>query len=162
MVEQVDIFIVMLRQLDVLESVVKGAPPLSPGSRTKLRETGARFGQIVEVYAERGSEVIVGDKFSNIGAGATIVNRSTLNNSFNTVKESYGPDMAQALQQLAELVEKSGNMDAADNFNALTEELQRPQPKKSLLKSFWSGIVEAIPNVVQLVDLTAKITSLFA
>jgi len=102
-----------------------------------------------------------GDSFSNIGAGATIINRSTLANSLNVAKATAGEDVAEALAKVAELIELSSNNEAADNFAALSEELTKPQPKKSLMKTFWNGIREALPNVKELVELGDTIGKLF-
>jgi hypothetical protein len=101
----------------------------------------------------------VGDIFKDIGAGATVINRSTLTNSMNSVTDEYGREVADALQQIAELVEQSGNADAVENFNALTEELQRPNPRKSLIRSFWDGMLQAVPI---LADAGAKIAPLLS
>ena len=58
-----------------------------------------------------------GDSFSNIGAGATIINRSNLTNSLNAARQNAGEDTANASQSVSEIVEKSGNADAADSLN---------------------------------------------
>ena len=102
----------------------------------------------------------MGDVFRDIGAGATIINRATLTNSMNTVTDRYGRDVADALQAIAELVAQSGNADAAENFNAMTEELQRPDPRKSLVRSFWDGLQKALPAVSQLADISSKLAPL--
>ena len=104
----------------------------------------------------------MGDIFRNIGTGATIINRSTLNNSMNTVAGQYGDEVAEALRRIAELVQQSGDTAAAENFNAMTEELQRAEPRKSLLRSFWNGTQQALPVLTQMVDISAKIAVLIS
>ena len=103
-----------------------------------------------------------GDTFKDIGPGATIINRSKLQNAMNTVAGTGNPDVAEALKEVAEAINSSGNSAAAENFDAFTEELQRSQPRKSLLKSLWNGVVEALPTIVNLAAATAKIVALFA
>jgi hypothetical protein len=63
-----------------------------------------------------------GDVFENI-TGSTIVNKSIVEASFNKVKEEFGPDIANALKVIAEEIEKSGNKEAAENFDSFNEEL---------------------------------------
>ena len=105
-------------------------------------------------------EINVGDVFSNV-SGSTIVNRSTLEDSFNSVTPTHGQDMAEALRDVAQLVEDAHDPNIADLFNAFTEELRRPQPRKSTLKTLWDGLMEALPSLVQAADLAAKVASLF-
>jgi hypothetical protein len=103
---------------------------------------------------------IMGDVFKNIGTGATIINRSNLINAMNNTNSGADPNLADALKQLADLIEKSGNSDAADNFNAFTEELQKPSPRKSLLKSFWDGMLAALPTIAELTTAAGTIALL--
>lgn len=103
----------------------------------------------------------MGDKFEHIGAGATIINRSTLHNSFNAVKNLAGDEVADALIRAAEIINRSNNEEAVENFNAMNEELERERPRKHLLKSFWNGIVTALP-VAELTVLGLEISKLFS
>jgi len=105
---------------------------------------------------------VAGDSFSNIGAGATIVNRSTLTNAMNVVSQRTDEGTAAALKELADFIQQSGNTAAAENFDAFNDELQRPEPRKSLLRSFWNGIAEALPSIASVAGATAKIVALFA
>jgi len=109
----------------------------------------------------RAVQVNVGDVFSNV-SGSTIVNRSTLEDSFNSVALTHGQDTAKALRDVAQLVEDAHDPNVADLFNAFTEELQRPQPRKSTLKTLWDGLTKALPSLVQAADLAAKVASLFS
>lgn len=106
-------------------------------------------------------EITMGDRFENIGAGAVIVNRSTLDNALNAVSSGAGSEATQALREIARFVEESGNEDAAENLNGITEELQRTEPRKARLRAFWQGLTTALPDVAQVGDSVAKITSLF-
>jgi len=106
-------------------------------------------------------EMTMGDRFERIGAGATIVNRSMLFNSVNKARQAAGDDAARALEKLAGIVDNSHNPDAIDNFNGLAEELERAQPSKARMRSFWNGIMGALPGVVALADVADKIGQLF-
>ena len=108
-----------------------------------------------------GDMIIMGDNFEKIGEGATIVNRSTVERSFNRVREEFDEDTVNALKRIEEEINKSGNQEAAELFEGFNEELQKPKPKKTLLRSSWKGIVEALPAVTQLTKVVADITKLF-
>src|SRR6266508_3930552 len=97
----------------------------------------------------------MGDRFENI-SNSTIVERS-----FNKLAKDYGDDTAQALQQLAGEIEKSGDREAAETFEAFNEELQKPEPKKSVLKSLFNGITLALPTLNTMTDLIEKISKIF-
>ena len=108
----------------------------------------------------RWPEVTMGDRFQNV-TGGTIVNRSLVDQSFNRVRQTAGADVAEALQQVAAIIEASGNKAAAEQFDAFNEELQKPEPRKSVLRTLWSGVVAALPSLDTAVDLAAKIGTLF-
>ena len=102
---------------------------------------------------------VMGDSFSNIGAGAVIINRSLLTNAMNRVAGTDG-DTAAALQAIAQHVQRSGNQDAGENLDGLLEEMDRPEPRKSRLKTFWDGLVAVLPSVVQLGAASEKMIEL--
>src|SRR5215211_5184912 len=106
-------------------------------------------------------EFTVGDRFENI-SGSTIINRSTVENAFNRVQKDFDQETANALLKVAEEIEKSGNKEAAEMFESFNEELQKPEPKKPVLRSLWAGMVEAMPTLAQLTDVVAKISTLFS
>jgi hypothetical protein len=102
----------------------------------------------------------LGDKFENIGAGAVVVNRSTLTNALNRTQTEYGADAAQALKELADAVMRTGQPHAIDSLNALNEELDKPQPSKNRLRTWLDAITSALPNVVDVGIAVAKIAAL--
>ena len=102
---------------------------------------------------------VMGDYFNNI-SNATIVNKSVVQNAFNKVKDAIDEDTAAALAHIAEHVEKSGNTEAGEVFNAFTEELQKPEPKKSLLKTFWTGLTTVLPTVSALAGIAEKVAKM--
>ena len=92
---------------------------------------------------------------------ATIINKSLVENSFNKVKREIDEETSKALVKVAEIIEKSGNASAGLLFDKFNEELNKPQPEKSRLSDFWSGIVAVPPSVATLAGAVSKITGLF-
>jgi hypothetical protein len=105
-------------------------------------------------------EIVTGDRIT-AGPGAVVVNRSYLSNALNTLSSVGNTDAAAALEQVAKVIEQSKNKEAADLFDAFNAELQRPTPKKTLLKTLWKGVIEALPTIAELTTATAAIVSLF-
>ena len=106
-------------------------------------------------------ELHTGDIFSNIN-NSTIINRSKVKRSFNKIQKKYDRDTAMALLQVAKEIEKTGNKEAAELFDCFNEELQKPNPKKSMLKSIWEGIEKALPSVLQITDLAVRISKIIS
>ena len=113
---------------------------------------------IIEKYEDN---TVIGDQFNVHGTGNTIVNRSTIQNAFNKVKGDYDEETAEALKLVEEEINKSGNKEAAENFEAFSEELSKPEPKKSLLKTLWEGTLSALPTLAQLSSVANLIVRLF-
>lgn len=105
-------------------------------------------------------EIIVGDVIKNI-KNATIINKSLVNNSFNRVEKEYDQDVAKALKQVAEFIEKSGNISAGILFDKFNEELNKPKPEKSTLSKIWDGIVKTLPSIATISEVIVKLAPLF-
>ena len=113
-----------------------------------------------QVYIDqRGS--IMGDTFSNIGAGAVIVNRSSLSNALNTLQAREDPREAEALKELAAAVMASQEPEALESLNELTGELGKPNPSKHRLKTWVHAIASALPDVATVAAAAAKLGSLW-
>ncbi len=115
-------------------------------------------GEKTIIYTEE--VVMSGDVFKNI-QNATIINKSVVENSFNKIKGDYGGDVANALLQIAEFIEKSGNGEAGELFTTFNEEVNKPEPKKSVLKRLWEGTEKALPAIATLSEAIAKLATLF-
>ena len=102
----------------------------------------------------------MGDKFENI-QNSTIINGSVVVDSFNKIKAGYGEDVANALMQIAEFIEKSGNKEAGELFDSFNKEIKEPEPKKSVLKSLWGGIEKALPAITTVSEAIVKLKTLF-
>ena len=101
---------------------------------------------------------IMGDKFEfNNAQNFTFVNKSNVVNSFNKVKEQFDEATANVIQQIAEIVEKSENVVAAKLFEAFNEEMSKPEPKKTVLQSIWSGLSSVLPDLSTIVSIVEKI-----
>lgn len=103
----------------------------------------------------------MGDIFKDIH-NATIINKSLVEKSFNTVKKEHDEETSNALVKATEFIEKSGDPAAGTLFNSFNQELNEPQPDKSRLKNFWTGIESVLPSITQISESVAKIVTLFA
>ena len=101
------------------------------------------------------NKVVMGDNFEHISG--TVINRSIVTNSLNKVSQQLDDEAMQLLKRVTEEVEKSGNKDAVENMEEFHKEVQKPEPKKSLLKSFWNGVVTAVPALITNADKVMNI-----
>ncbi|MFL5762372.1 MAG: hypothetical protein ACJ77K_00435 [Bacteroidia bacterium] len=86
---------------------------------------------------------------------------NSFNNSFNTITENHGPEVADAMKKLMEHVDSLNNKDAADSAAQLAELVKEKDPKKGLIKTIWNGLVAMAPTVKTLTEITAIITKFF-
>jgi hypothetical protein len=104
-------------------------------------------------------KVIMGDNFESI-SDSMIINHSSIENAFNKVKTKYDEETANALKSIEKEINASGSIEAAENFESFSDELSKPQPKKSILKTLWKGTLEALPRLVQLTSIVSNIEKL--
>jgi len=103
-------------------------------------------------------QYVMGDKIEIKNAqNFTFVNKSNVVNSFNKVRERFDEETASVIKQIAEIVEKSKNAEAVELFEAFNEEMNKQEPKKSLLKSFWNGLSSVLPVISSTVEIVEKI-----
>ena len=105
-------------------------------------------------------ETVMGDKYENI-TNSTIINRSSLENAFNQIKEQVDEETANALIEVAEIVGQSNNPAAGVLLTSFTEEVKSKEPGKSKLSQYWNGLVSVLPSVATLSTACAKIIPLF-
>jgi hypothetical protein len=123
---------------------------------------GRRLATVYNVQQFHGSiNMHTGDNFSNI-TNATIVNRSVVDRSFNKLSSEGNQELAAALLKIAEEIDKSASREASESFEAFNEELQKPEPKKSLLSNAWHGVTQAVPVLLQLPSVVDSIGKLIA
>jgi len=104
--------------------------------------------------------IVMGDAFRDI-KGSTIVSRSTVIGSFNTVQEKFGSGAVEILKIIEGEIKKTGNSDAVELYKGFKEELEKPEPRKSILNNIWDGIVEVAPTIVLITGLVAKVKMIF-
>jgi predicted RecB family nuclease len=68
---------------------------------------------------------------------------------------------ADALKKVAEEIERSHSKEAAETFASFQEELQRPEPRKAVLRALWSGVTIALPPIIQMSDVATKVAKLW-
>jgi hypothetical protein len=144
-----------------LKDIVRGKVDWETLRAYNKLEAGTYIETYIQTYIKEQTNV-TGDKIDVRGSGNTIVNRSTVNNAFNKVKAAQSEEVAKALLEVETAINKSGNKEAAENFESFSDELAKPQPKKSLLKTLWQGTLAALPTLEELPEVVAKISALFA
>src|SRR5689334_7919124 len=100
-----------------------------------------------------------GDTFSHI-TRATIINRSLLQSSLNKAQQIGGADTARTLETIARFVEQSGNAEAGEHLDLFNEEIQKAQPRRSILRNAWDGLVKALPAVTSIAGAAEAIAKL--
>jgi hypothetical protein len=108
--------------------------------------------------------LLMGDIFSNIGAGAVIVNRSTVQDALNGAWAGQNGEAGQAairdLEQAVLNLPPGKERDAAaEGFNGLTEELAKQTPNKHRVLIWLGAVKDALPDVVQVAAAIAKIST---
>lgn len=114
----------------------------------------------IDTYIER-IHMETNNNMSGNNSNFTFINHSTVQESFNKIKNEGNEEVAKALLSIAEKINKSGNKEAAESFESFNEELSKSTPKKSSLKALWKGTLEALPELEDMVDVVAKIVTLF-
>jgi hypothetical protein len=151
----------LMQRLDVMNV----RPAIKRNIETRVRRGNSliNFGviKIDESQHDSRKGMFMGDTFSNIHNSA-IVNRSMVENAFNKTKSEMGEHTAVVLLKVAELVAQSGNKEAGELLDQFNEELSKPQPRKSLLKRSWDGLVVVLPAITSIAGAATAIAKLFA
>jgi hypothetical protein len=139
--------------------------------RSVASAAGIREGQINCLLVQQAEVIVnqvnvnqefrVGDTFRDIGAGAVIVNRSSLFNALNALQTHEDPREAEALKELAASVIASQEPEAMESLNELTEELDKSEPSKHRLKTWLNAIASALPDVAKVAAATATLSGLW-
>jgi hypothetical protein len=118
--------------------------------------------QFDQRFSDHRKGKFMGDTFSNIGPNTTIINRSLVQNSMNKARAVGGEDAADTLKKIADAVDASGNKEAAAFFDQFNEELQKPEPRKTLLRASWDNLVSALPTIGAIAGAAEAIAKLFS
>ncbi|WP_428503310.1 hypothetical protein [Roseateles sp.] len=97
-------------------------------------------------YTYISGSTIMGDTFKDI-SGGTIINRSIVTSSLNTVRQEKSEDLAVALEDLGKLIAGEGKPELTDLYEAFVEEASKPEPKVGMLRIVWNGIKQALPAI---------------
>ena len=88
----------------------------------------------------------MGDIFElNNANNITLVNRSKVDNAFNNNSDNCNENLANVIKEIGKIVETSKNKDANVLFKEFTKELDKKQPSKPKLRSFWNSLKEILP-----------------
>jgi hypothetical protein len=93
---------------------------------------------------------------------STIINRSSVMDSYNKLAQRHDESYAKALLELAEVVVKSKDPAANAVFDEFSKESTKDQGDKGKLKRYWDSLVSLVPDVAKLGEAAAKIAGLFA
>ena len=100
----------------------------------------------------------MGDIFElNNANNINLVNRSKVDNAFNNNSDNCNENLANAIKEIAEIVEASGKNEAVEFFKAFTEEMNKTQPSKPVLKSIWNSLKDILPILSTTVSITETI-----
>ena len=155
--ERDEIYIGKLRKSYSVKELLNGIEKEEERKMKTEKKLKLKEGNTI-IYAEE--FVMGGDVFKDI-RNATIINKSVVENSFNKIKEGYGGDVAKAVLQIAEFIEKSENKEAGVLFDSFNEEINKQEPKKPMLKLIWEGIEKALPTITTLSEAVAKLAPIF-
>lgn len=146
-------FDVLIKQLEVLEKIVITRPiSFDDKSKRSIIKVIQKF-QLV-------GEQIMGDKFEKI-SNSTIVNRSLLSNTLNNISSTYGDEVKNALEEISNYIEHSGETDSVELLNGFNQELNNENQNKSVLKAIWDGLVNSLPDAAKVITSIATISKLF-
>ncbi|GAA3383323.1 hypothetical protein GCM10020369_08780 [Cryptosporangium minutisporangium] len=95
-------------------------------------------------YHAGNAQIFTGD-FFQVGDNSTVVNRSSVDASFNPT--AADPAAPVALVSLSFEVRNSGNLQAQDLMDRLLSELNRTPPRLHVLRSYLSALAEAHPGI---------------
>jgi hypothetical protein len=112
-------------------------------------------------YENMGRRYRKGDSYENI-QNSNIINRSAYSDSLDKIKREYGDDVGNAFEELEVLVKKSADPVAIALLNAFSEELNKPQADKAVLKIIRSGIEKVLLSVAAVTETSTKMDALFA
>lgn len=70
-------------------------------------------------------------------------------------------DLMGLLEEVAEQVEASGNKEAGEILEQLTEEISRDAPRASLMKRSWAALTDMLPNIAKIAGAGATISKIF-
>lgn len=105
-------------------------------------------------------EQIMGDKFENI-SNSTVINKSLLSNTLNTISSLYGNEVKKALDEISHHIENSEDKESAELLNGFNQEINNEKQNKTVLKTLWNGLVSSLPDAAKVSTAIATISKIF-
>jgi hypothetical protein len=96
------------------------------------------------------------------GNNNQVINDSTIENSFNNIEKNHGKDLSNAIKLLQDHVKRTNNQEAMESVKSLAEEAEKKEPKKSIIKALWNGIVSLVPTVKEITVIAENIGKLIS
>jgi len=93
----------------------------------------------------------------NVSNSNIVINSKEVQNTIKIIKERFDEETASVIREIAGIVEKSKNAEAVELFNAFNEEINKPEPKKSLLKNIWNGLSSVLPVLSSTISIVEKV-----
>ncbi|MET7242482.1 hypothetical protein ABZT49_03880 [Methylobacterium sp. EM32] len=89
------------------------------------------------------------------------IDKTVLRNTINTLEERSEFDIAEFVKELSNFVNNSGIQEAVELTDQLNEELSRSEPRKSLVRRSWEGLVSVLPAVKEMAGAAGAIAKFF-
>jgi len=106
-------------------------------------------------------EVVMGDKFENIGAGTTIVNRSEIGDAFTAVSQPHSQKASELIEALGVLVENSGDPKAVEAYGEIAAELAKEEPDHGRLRQLLASVRAALPDILTVTKILDSLKGFF-
>lgn len=111
-----------------------------------------RLRQYIGTYIDMGGLQVENYSIGDV-SNSTLVIKSTVQGSFNSLPKDLDRTVTDALEQIGRHITERGDPEAAEMYQQISEELKRDQPRKSIIRSLWNGIKDAVPTVVSIVGV---------
>lgn len=95
----------------------------------------------------------------SVSGNSNVIGKSIVSGGVYNVKR-HDDEIRKGLYKIAEFIEKSNNPAATALFDGFNEELNKPQPDVSRLRSLWSGIEKVLPSIAEMSETVRKIEKL--
>jgi len=113
----------------------------------------------IKSVADRVSDIKATGNVVMAGSGNTVIIGSDISNSFNVVRKD-DPALADALQTITGVVEKSDNKEAGLVWQRFMKQATGERDKTTL-SALWDKVVKLVPDITTMVESVAKIAGLF-
>ena len=95
------------------------------------------------------------------GHGSSIIIGSQLKDSLKNLRTNVSPEAANILEEIANVVESSGDEEAGQKVDLLTQELNKGRPNKASVLHILKFIFEKIPDMAKIGKSAEEILKIF-